>query len=256
MTNSINKLYNQIVSLDNYRPSPKVNYLFTELVAQVLKINKSPNLSIVKKIKLQEICAQAEYELEKYWAEKIINSENSVKTFAEFPYLNNYEKLTKIEWFSLLSCTRHKRHRVIFTGGGPLPMTAIILAQRYQVKLTVIDIDRQACDLARQVIEKFNLADKIRIMCSDASEFKYYSSFNVIFVAALAGVNTQAKKVILEKIKKDAKLDTHILARSSWGMREILYQPLDRELYRIFKPELEIKPLNDVINSLVIFSNK
>lgn len=252
----INKLYKDILNLDSLKPTYKVNKLFSSLVSYVLDPNNKNTLKETELEKLQEICSRAEYELEKHWAKKIIESDNPLKTLRKFPYFSNYRKLTQMEWFSLLSCTTHKTHKVVFVGGGPLPLTAIVMAQQYTDKITVLDIDETACELSSQLVRKLKLDKKIEIIKTDASKFENYKNYNAFVVAALAGANMNSKRKILQKIKKDSPKLSHILARSSWGLREILYKPLDKKLYDIFEPVIEVKPKNDVVNSFVIFNSK
>lgn len=249
-------LYKKIVSLKSLKPSKSVNQAFSNLVSYALNPQNDLSLNQKQISKLQMICSEAEYELEKYWVNKILKSKDPKKTLEDFPYINNYRKLTQMEWDTLLSCTTHTSHKILFAGGGPLPLTAIILAQHYVDKVTVIDVDKEACDLAIQLTNKLGLDKKIEFIHTDASNFGHYSDFNVILVAALAGVESKTKEKILKKIKINSKPQTHILARSSWGLREILYRPIEKDLYKLFNPIVEVHPQNDVVNSVVVFSNK
>ncbi len=255
VSNPIGKLYKELVALKSYYPSKRVNYLFTQLVQYVLNPESKNIFSEEEVRKLQKICQTAEYEMEKFWAHKIIQSKNHKKTMQDFPYIENYRKLTQLEWFSLLSCTTHKTHSICFIGGGPLPLTAIILAQKYAQTITILDKDRLACKIAKKLVERLNLGNKITIIEADGSQYKDYKMFNVIMVAALAGMDRTGKEKIMLKIKQCAHKEAHILARSSWGMRKLLYRPLDQGLSRLFNPIMEVRPQNDVINSVVIFKN-
>jgi nicotianamine synthase len=245
-------LYKKIISLKNLTPTHKVNSLFEKLVEYVLS-GKDLKLSTRQRNRLQSVCAQAEYELEKYWAERIIKSKNPQKEIKKFPYYQNYQKLTKMEWSALLSCAQHRDHKIIFVGGGPLPLTSIILAKNYGQRIRALDKDETACQLSQIVIKKLNLSGKIKITKDDGAKFNLYKNFNVIIVSALAGLNLKEKEKIFQKIKENAKPGSHILARSSFGTRTILYKPLSQRIYQMFKPILEIRPQNEVINSIVIF---
>ncbi len=251
----IAKLYKELAALKNLAPSKKVNRLFTKLVRFVLD-PRSVNTLAAKEVRaLQIICQKAEYELEKHWAEKIIRSAHPEKTLARFPYLENYRKLAHMEWFSLLSCTTHATHGIFFAGGGPLPLTAIMLAREYGQKITVADISDEACSLSKKAVQALGLEKQIRVLKADASEYGAYGRHNVVVIAALAGLEKGAKEKILLNIKKSAPRGAHILARSSWGAREILYRPIEKKLYGVFKPLMEVRPQSDIINSVVIFLN-
>ena len=248
-------LYNQIINLKTLKPNSETNKAFSDLVAYTLDPKNIKSLNDQQISKLQEICSKSEYELEKYWALKILESKEPSKKIKEFPYYNNYLKLTQMEWYSLLSCTDHSKHNILFAGGGPLPLTAIILATTYVKKVTVLEVDNEAYIMSRELINKLGLKDKVKITKADASEYDNYAQYNTIVVAALAGIDKKVKKKILQKIRDNSPLDSHILARSSWGLREILYRPIDKDLYKMFDPVVEVHPQNDVVNSVVIFSN-
>lgn len=247
-------LYKRISLLKNYKPSKTVNSLFAELVKVALNDRDFNVLDSNKLKKLQRICSLSEFELEKNWANKIIKSSNAFLTLDHFPYVDNYRKLTKMEWYSLLSCSKHGDHNVLFVGGGPLPMTAIILASEYNKKVTILEKDTEAVEISKKLIKHLNLHNMINIIKSDASEFVNYRKFSVIIVAALAGVDKKIKKEILSRIHEQAKISTHVLARSSWGMREILYRPIDKDVFKLFKTEIEVRPHNDIVNSVIIFT--
>lgn len=252
--NKIRNIYNKIIELEDLSPSPLVNEIFTELVDLVKQLDSTEELTIKEISNLQKICAESEYLMEKYWANEIINAPKPLEKLREFVYYKNYLDLTKLEWLNISACNVHSWHDIIFCGGGPLPMTAIILAIEFDLNSTVLDIDRDACILAQKVIQKLGLGNKIKIINSDASKFSNYGQFNTIFVAALAGIDSKTKKKILNKIKTDTEPHTHVLARSAWGGRKYLYKPIEKEEYANFNRILEIHPNNDIINSFLIFS--
>ncbi len=245
-------IYSQIISLDDYTPSEKVNSLFSALVLKATDPSSEEMLSRKKCGCLQRVCSHAEYEMEKHWAKEIISSNNGI---IDFPYYKNYVDLTKLEWNALASCTYHEHHDVLFVGSGPLPMTAIILALNHNVRLKLIDNDPVAVRLSRSVIRMLGLQDMISVAQADGSSFEGYGDFNVIFVAALAGTDAGQKEKIFSRIQKSASEDCHIIARSSWGRRKLLYPPLPRSVYSLFKPILEISPYNEIVNSIVVLKN-
>lgn len=250
-------LYQEISTLSSLAPSPKVNQLFQKLVAFALdpKMFES-ELSSKEIAHLQQLCAQAEFEMEAYWVKRVLASKDPKAELLLFPYYKNYEKLTKLEWFSLLSCENHLSHSVLFIGSGPLPLTAIVLAENYIDKLTVLDYDDEAINLSMRLIKKLGLEKKITVVKGDAKTFSDYKTFNTVFVAALAGALPKDKQEILQKLKTDTPNQSHIIARSSWGAREILYTPIDNKLFQLFKPLIEVRPHNDVVNSIIIFENE
>ena len=249
----INKIYKQIKNEQDLSPAPRINRLFGDLVQEVTHTFDEPaGLSQKEERLLQGVCSRAEYELERYWTERIVESRLPKKELAQFPYVKNYSDLTRLEWFSFQGCQTHKNHSVLFVGGGPLPLTAIMLAQNFGVSSTVIDCDKSAADLSKTLIDRLGLATMIKIRHIDAQQFEDYGRFSVIFIAALAGLLPTHKENIFLRIKQKAKKDTHIIARSSWGNRRLLYRPLSSGAYRHFEPILQIDPYTDIVNSVVI----
>jgi len=251
---NIRKLYEDIRKAGDLSPSPRINRLFGDLVREATRtFDERAGLSLKEERLLQNLCSRAEYELERYWAERITASPSPRKELARFPYVKNYLDLTRLEWFSFQGCQTHKNHRVLFVGGGPLPLTAIMLAREFNIASTVIDSDKTAVGLSKKVIDQLGLARMVTIRHADARDFKDYGKFSVIFVAALAGLIPSQEENIFLRIKEKAKKGTHIMARSSWGNRRLLYRPLSPKTYRHFEPVLRIDPYSDIVNSVVIF---
>lgn len=247
------ELYKKISALEVYTPSEEVNGLFSKLVAEAIDPWGEEMLSKKQCGCLQKICAYAEYELEMYWAQQIIAGTEQI---TDFPYCKNYKDLTRLEWNAVASCAEHDHHKVLFIGSGPLPMTAIMLALNHGVSSTLVDNDQKAVDISQAIIKTLGLDHMIEIVCADGKSFKNYKDFNVIFVAALAGQNASQKIDIFTHIKEAASAHCHVLARSSWGRRQLLYPPLPKKVWALFKPLLEISPYNEIVNSVVIFKNE
>ncbi len=212
---------------------------------------KKTGLTSGEMLKLQKVCSAAEYELEKFWTAKILASKNPKAALRKFPYHGNYVKLTQLEWLSLLGCTSHRDHKVVFVGGGPLPLTAILLAQVYGKHVTIVEKEKEAAVLSAKLCRALGLQKQVSIVNVAAEDFTGYKKFNTFFVAALAGLERRTKSAIIAKIQKLAPAHSHILARSSWGSREILYRPFDLALHRT-KAIVEVRPHNDVVNSFYI----
>jgi nicotianamine synthase len=247
----LRSLYNQITQLEDLSPRPATNRLFSELVTFALSQERG-DLTRGEVLKLQKICSSAEYELEKFWAQKILAAKNPHAALMKFPYHKNYAKLTQLEWLSLLGCTSHRAHRVVFIGGGPLPLTAMLLAQVYGLQVTILEKEKEACLISRKLCAALGLQKSVRIVQADAQSFTGYGKFNTFFVAALAGLDSKVKRTIIAKIQKAAPAHSHVLARSSWGSREVLYRPFNLKDHRV-SAIVEVRPHNDVVNSFYIF---
>lgn len=241
----------KIKSLASFEPSNEVNKIFSDLVNYALTTKDNINISREDFEYIQKSAALAEYELEKYWVRQLLDNN---KKLEDFVYYDNYIKLTRIEWSSLLACKLHRNHNVLFVGSGPLPLTGLILARDYGCHVTLMDISDEAVELSKKLVSKLELTGKINVVNFDALSFDKYLNFDVIYLAALAGISKGLKKKILNKIKTDSSEKVHLIARSSFGNREILYKPLTDNDIDGFKIDLEVKPHNDVVNSFLILS--
>ncbi|MBK2356677.1 nicotianamine synthase family protein [Francisella hispaniensis] len=250
----INYLYEEISQLKDFSPSEKVNSAFSSLVKLAMKYDSKIELSEEKKEHLQYLSAEAEYQLEKYWVNKIVNSSNPIKELETFPYYKNYQDLTTLEYNSLCSCAEHKDHKFIFIGGGFLPLTSIVLASKYNISSKIIDIDKEVTEKSKILIKALKLDHLIDIY-NAAGQIFNYQDYNTIFVAALAGLDSKTKLDIFNQIRSTAPKGSHIVARSSWNNRELLYRPIDESIYKIFTPIIKVDPFHDVINSVVILEN-
>jgi len=253
---TVRAIYEELSSVPSLRPSPGVNELFARLVGAALaRTSCSHGLSPGELGRLQALCSAGEYELERFWAQEIASAGNPHGALRRFPYFQNYAALASLEWSSLAACRRHRAHSLLFCGGGPLPLTAILLALDHGVCSTVIDASREAVELSRCVVEALGLEQMIAIVEADARTYDRYQEFNTVFIAALAGADDRSKTAILRRIGLATARDTHVMARSSWGNRTLLYRPLPRAIYRELVPVTEVRPGADVVNSIVIFKS-
>jgi nicotianamine synthase len=250
----IKNILKALSQVDDLSPSPRVNKLFRSLVQEATSNRESLRAMSANEIKrLQEICSKGEYNLERYWALRILKAYRPKAELARFPYLENYRALVRLEWLSFQGCQEHKTHSVLFCGGGPLPLSAIMLAAEFSIPSTVIDNDTLAARLAKKLVRKLKLSKMIKVKNDDARNFNQYVKFSAIFVAALAGTTPKLKREIFARIHRQAKEGTHVIARSSWANRKLLYRPLDPKTHASFKPVIRIDPYTDIVNSVLIF---
>jgi nicotianamine synthase len=93
-----------------------------------------------------------------------------------------------------------------------------------------IDRDLSALSISQSLSERLGYADRMSFACTDVStkpselEGKtVWHEFDVVFLAALVGVDTASKLVILEGLVKKLRSGALIVARSANGLRTVLY---------------------------------
>jgi len=192
------KIYQTLVSLPNLKPSPYVNKVFSALVSHVCGPYMKHTLRGGQVIKLRKMCSLGEYELEKDAALTMLSKNNPLSALQDFIYYKNYKDLVALEFVK--SGTIKKISRVLFIGGGPLPLSVIILAKDYKVVCTVIDNNQEAIDISKKLIESLGLTSMVQVQYCDASEFNLYEKYDCIYVAALVGSTRKEKNSLISLI--------------------------------------------------------
>lgn len=253
----IRALYTELAARTHLPPNERTNQIISELTAFALSDECCPhNLAPHELGHLQRLCSKCEYEFECAWAEALILAENPWKMMATFPDIQHYRDLTTLGWNTLRLCCGHDHGTVLFCGSGPLPLTAILLATQHGAQVTCLELSPDAVQLSRKVIAALKLEGSITIEEGDAMQYDKFNQFEIIAVAALVGAEQEeaVKAAIFKRIKTLARPKTHILARSTWGNRSLLYRPLPQSVYQDLRLLAEVHPQGDVVNSIVVFN--
>lgn len=252
------QLYHQIMSFPNLNPSPRVNQAFSQLVSLALN---PQNQDLIKTISpsnlhlLHQRCSDSEYQLELHWANQVLASPHPWQVLTQFPYWQNYLKLTALEYDLAVAhntTLSQTNQPFLFVGSGPIPFTAIILAKTHHHRVICLDSDPIAVSLSSQLITKLQLNHRLTIHHQSGQDYTQYQASPLIWVAALAGLEPQAKQTIFQVIKDQITSNTHILTRSSHGSRQLLYQPLPTQIQRQFQTIAAHHPQDDIINSILL----
>lgn len=244
------KIFDRILKLDTLKPSAKTNDAFSDLVAYCSD-NREVNLKQSQIKKLRKLSSVAEYEMEVYWANRILASKNPHKELETFWYYKNYEELVDLE-YSNLSSLYKKIRNVLFVGGGPLPLTAIVLSKKYNLRCTILEKDTDSCATAIALVKKLELSKSIKVLNMDAENYTDYNTYTVIYLAAMVGDDETKKSAIISLIHKKLQSGKVLLCRSSHGTRKLLYTPIAKKLLKEVDPVLEVRPYNSIINSFLI----
>lgn len=255
----IHSIHNTLASADSLKPGPLVNKTFTELVHLAVSASASETATVladneIAKITphLRAMCFEGEGHLEFHWAKRIINDAHPAITLQTFPYYDNYLKLTQLEYRSLNLVGDHSIRRVLFVGSGPLPLTAILLAQQYGIVVDCIDNDTQAVEVSKQLISRLGLSKTIRITQGDAASYTQYGEYDAVFLAAMVGLDAKTKQSIIATTGRQMKQGDLLVARTAHGLRTLLYPPVDIDLIEGFDAQVVVQPLNEVVNSVIV----
>ena len=248
--NQIFSLCSRAKKLASYEPSEEVNAFFSELCEFArdkidYELDFDP-IFVSDEVKdLQQVCAVAEGEMEKFWSKKIQFAQDPQKMLKSFIYYQNYEDLTGLE-YALLASQNAGFGKVLFVGSWALPLTAIILAQDWWVCSVLIERDDEAVELSRGLVQALGLEDKITIKKTDfLAYFEDDSDYDAVILASL----------LFTHLVKNIKFK-NCLVRTVRGMRQLLYKKVDEKLLeKYLKPELLVDPQNHILNSMLLYSH-
>jgi nicotianamine synthase len=252
-------VYQELISFESLEPCEKVNNLFTRLVHLVTN-NSDMDAEcvltdpLIAKIQqhLRNLCAIGESQLELNWSTRISCHKHPEIMLTQFPYYQNYEQLTRLEFYTLKALETKPIQRVLFIGAGALPLTAILLARYFGVLVDSLDIDVNAWQQATTLIQRLSLQSMIDCYHMNALECTDVSSYDAIFVAALAGVEYEEKQKILMHLSRLMQSGTFLLIRTAESLKTLLYPRVLIEDLERFTLQLTLHPSNEVINSVVI----
>jgi len=248
---SLTEVYQRLSTYTDLSPTHTINSLFSTLVSYALTSKPIPVPEAVIQ-NIQHIASRGESALESYWSTRIAKSKDPWLELLKFPYIGNYKQLISLEWKIVQNCANHDNHSILFCGGGPLPISAILLAHIYHQSVTVIDTDLEAVKQARALIDSMKLNEYISVIHADIHSYTSLSTYSLIYVAALVGKNDAEKEAVFSHLKNSVSPNTHILTRSSWGNRTLLYPPLPQTIQKLFQTYSEFVPSAPIINSVVL----
>ncbi|KAJ0254484.1 nicotianamine synthase 4 [Hirschfeldia incana] len=264
LVNTICDLYEKISKLESLKPCEDVDTLFKQLVSTCIPPN--PNIDVTRmsesiqemRSNLIKLCGHAEGHLEHHFS-SILNSfeDNPLHHLNFFPYYNNYLKLSKLE-FDLLEQNLNGSvpKTVAFIGSGPLPLTSIVLASSH-LKDSIFhnfDVDPSANSVAARLVSSDpDLSQRMFFHTVDVMDMSgSLKDFDVVFLAALVGMDKQEKIKVIEHLEKHMSPGALLMLRSAHGPRAFLYpivEPCDLQGFQVLSV---YHPTDEVINSVVI----
>lgn len=177
-------------------------------------------------------------------ARAILESDDPWKTLESFHFYNRYQGLLRNE-NQLVKFTPEQK--VVFIGGGPLPLTLILLNKIFKAQCVSIEIMPEVAELSQQVIAKLGLESQIEVVRGDETSLRSID-YTVVMVAALA----EPKERVFANVWEVVDTVTPVLYRTYTGMRAILYSPVTEKATRGFHKEVMILPTGKVNNTSVL----
>jgi len=258
-------LYDQLSKLESLKPSKNVDTLFGQLVSTCLPTDT--NIDVTKmseevkdmRSSLIKLCGEAEGYLEQHFSTilgSLQEDENPLDHLHIFPYYDNYLKLSKIEFDLLSQHTSHVPTKIAFVGSGPMPLTSIVLGKFHLPNTTFhnFDIDSHANTLASSLVSRDpDLSKRMIFHTTDVlNANEGLDQYDVVFLAALVGMDKEAKVKAIEHLEKHMAPGAVLMLRSAHALRAFLYPIVDSSDLKGFQLLTIYHPTDDVVNSVVI----
>lgn len=255
---AIHRLYQGLALCDSLSPTAEVDALFGELVGIVVdtpcacadRVMEDPIVRAIQP-RLHDLCSRGEFELESAWAERIVANAAPRAELARFPYYGNYRQLSRLERCGVAAVSDRPLTRVAFVGAGPLPLSALLLAEDTGATVHGFDRDQHAVAQARRLAEAVGCRG-VSFMHCDIEVHEALDTYDLVVLAALVGRTPTAKRRIVQRLGRRMAPGAHLVVRSAHAMRTLLYPPMPVEDFAPFDLLAVIHPYGEVINSVAI----
>ena len=220
--------------------------------AEAAAIVNHPEVTALRTSLLDRL-SEAESALEQFWSQRFRNRKTlHVHDLREFLYWRNYERLLDMELKALAAIKRFKAQKhgeIVFVGGGPLPLSAIVLHMRTGKPVLCVDADAEASECAAKLLTKLNLC-QVSAVHTDGVDFDYGGA-SAIFIASLTNRKMDVVKRIVETCKEPV-----VAVRTVDGVRALLYRPADVAALKAAGLSLagQTKADAETINSTLFFN--
>jgi nicotianamine synthase len=262
------RLHDGLRRLDSLAPSPEVNALFQDLVRVCVYADDraAPPVLADARIRrlrpdLLRLCSLGESLLEQAWAQRVLGAADPWAELGRFTYLANYQQLIRLEVRTLAGAGHVPRlsGRVCFVGGGPLPVSALLLHRELGAAVDVVDKEPRAAGLARRLLDRLAPGPGMRVVVADAMSAEDMAQLlpgcDVVLVAALVGRTHGQKLEMLRAVGRALDPGAYLVVRSARGLRSLLYaevEPRDVAEAAGCVPHVLVHPLGDVVNSVLV----
>ncbi len=150
-------------------------------------------------------------------AQRLLQASTALNRYSLY---GNYVELVASE-VKLLPTPNNNAHNqnapLVFIGAGPLPLTALMLADLTQRKIIGLDCDEHAIELGRDTIARLSATAQVQLIHCRGEDFDYAQA-GAVWLASLV----PQKQAIMQQIKATAP-HTPVIARTAQGLSQMLY---------------------------------
>lgn len=244
-------------------PRPEVNAIFTALVrilqrgphSAAHEIRASPSL-LARARYIASAANVGEHHLEAHFAAKIVTCNVGARcklptcrvrllaaTAEPFPYVENYVRLVGAECRVFVSALKSVGH-VAVVGSGPVPLTGALIAAKLGARVTLIDKDAGATELARGLVRRWEAVGaldegQVTAVVGDAMDVRFSRTGDKGSVAAdcvlVASLVPDTAKAAVARNATGAAWDGLLAVRSAHGLIAVAnYQRANRDELQVY----------------------
>ncbi|MDR4534601.1 class I SAM-dependent methyltransferase [Glutamicibacter sp. PS] len=163
---------------------------------------------------LRALSARCAGVLEKYRALRLLNGQESTDD-----YFMNVESCIEQEFGAM---TPDEHSKVLLIGSGSYPMTLLHLAQQTGARTLGIDIDAEAVELGRRVVQQLGSGLHIRLEQRTAAELEFTAqATHLVFSSTVA-----AKYELLDELYAHTREDVVVAMRFGDSLKSLFNYPM------------------------------
>jgi protein-L-isoaspartate O-methyltransferase len=137
--------------------------------------------------------------------------------------------------------------RVVFIGGGPLPLTPVLLRTCHGVNGISVERVPHIAALSERVLDKLGLGSAIEVVCGDETALA-----DLEYDGVIIGASAEPKRRVFMNVRGVISRETKTLYRTYSGMRAILYPAVTTEDLVGFQELGRVLPTGKVNNTSVV----
>lgn len=151
-----------------------------------------------------------------------------------FPILSFYDLVIPIEWNAVSTVLKYFPERIAILGSGPLPITAMSIADRAREvgrNLYVLNVDcvktrvQQSMEVCHKLEGYSNLHHQVADVRDAPEDLR---EFDAIYFAALVGSTREEKEDLLLSVVGRMRKGAILITRSSHSLKTLMY-PVSQE---------------------------
>lgn len=136
-------------------------------------------------------------------------------------------------------------------GSGPFPTSSIFLASLTRCHIDCLDLDSNAVQTSKNIINLLRLNDQIRVLEARGEEWDL-SGYTIVIVGILANPALD----IIQNIIRTGMTNARIVVRTTFGLRQLIYPPKHLCLPGLEQIRVDVASGDQVISPILLRRNR